>query len=155
MMLLICHFVCFVCSRPRTVDDVAYQDEVVAVLKKTLEGSDVRFYFIFKVWTPLMIVSFHFNKISCNWAACISQCRVTVQMLLKWNLIFINDNEPLRGFLWHPSTSTTQDGCPGQFTVKLTIHACTHTRTHTHTRPSPPPSMSMDWVWIQLWIWQL
>ena len=28
-------------SRPRTVDDVAYQDEVVAVLKKSLQGSDV------------------------------------------------------------------------------------------------------------------
>lgn len=65
-MIVYASFVCFVCSRPRTVDDVAYQDEVVAVLKKTLEGSDVRFYFIFKVLTPLMIVSFHFNKISFN-----------------------------------------------------------------------------------------
>ena len=28
-------------SRPRTVDEVAYQDEVVAVLKKSLQGADV------------------------------------------------------------------------------------------------------------------
>ena len=32
----------FVCSRPRTVDDVAHQEEVVAVKRKILEGSDVR-----------------------------------------------------------------------------------------------------------------
>ena len=28
-------------SRPRCVDDVAFQEEVVAVLKKSLQGSDV------------------------------------------------------------------------------------------------------------------
>ena len=28
-------------SRPRSVDDVAHQEEVVGVLKKSLEGSDV------------------------------------------------------------------------------------------------------------------
>ena len=28
-------------SRPKSVDDVAHQDEVVAVLKKSLHGGDV------------------------------------------------------------------------------------------------------------------
>lgn len=28
-------------SRPKNVDEVAFQDEVVAVLKKSLEGADV------------------------------------------------------------------------------------------------------------------
>lgn len=28
-------------SRPKSVEEVAYQDEVIAVLKKCLEGSDV------------------------------------------------------------------------------------------------------------------
>ena len=31
-------------SRPRSVDDVAHQEEVVGVLKKSLEGSDVSAY---------------------------------------------------------------------------------------------------------------
>ena len=47
-MIVYASSVCFVCSRPRTVDDVAYQDEVVAVLKKTLEGSDASFFVFFQ-----------------------------------------------------------------------------------------------------------
>ena len=31
-------------SRPKTVDEVAYQDEVVAVLKKSVEGMDVSIF---------------------------------------------------------------------------------------------------------------
>lgn len=31
------------CSRPRTMDDVAEQEEVVRVLKRTLESNNVRF----------------------------------------------------------------------------------------------------------------
>ena len=31
----------FLFSRPKNVDEVAFQDEVVAVLKKSLEGADV------------------------------------------------------------------------------------------------------------------
>lgn len=31
-------------SRPKTVDEVAYQDDVVAVLKKSLEGADVSLF---------------------------------------------------------------------------------------------------------------
>ena len=34
-------FLFFTCSRPRSVDEVAYQDEVVAVLRKSLQGADV------------------------------------------------------------------------------------------------------------------
>lgn len=34
-------FFFFTCSRPRSVDEVAYQDEVVAVLRKSLQGADV------------------------------------------------------------------------------------------------------------------
>lgn len=40
MIIKTCLYLLFY-SRPRSVDDVAYQDEVVAVLKKSLEGSDV------------------------------------------------------------------------------------------------------------------
>ena len=36
-------------SRPRTVDEVAHQDEVVAVLKKTLQSNDVGGDFIIPI----------------------------------------------------------------------------------------------------------
>ena len=36
-------------SRPKSVDEVAYQEEVVAVLKKSLQGCDVSKLTVFQV----------------------------------------------------------------------------------------------------------
>lgn len=42
----------FSSSRPKCVDDVAFQEEVVAVLKKSLEGADVSAMYLFNELQP-------------------------------------------------------------------------------------------------------
>lgn len=80
-------------SRPKCVDEVAFQDEVVAVLKKSLEGADVS-----NSWL-LFFFSFFYN-IGCITAFSLITMKMPYTLVFGPFNLLIHNLEPFKIIMW-------------------------------------------------------